>query len=405
MSIIIDEHQPQFKANLHSHSLLSDGKLSVDELINTYKANNYQVLAITDHETPLRHSNLSTEEFLVLDGYEAYIRPSDKCIFNRFKPEIHLNLIAKNSKYQDPRIPPDMLPYLGYNFFYTKYFDRKRARKVDIARTLKKRKFTVRYINTFIENAHKADYFVFLNHPYWSMMDAEDMLQLVGIDSVEVFNTASMIVNNDEGDVQFYDTLLRHRKTKHRYLRRDSINLSDTRKPYCHGADDNHNPGKKMEDSFGAFTYIIADHLDYPSVSRALECGDFYASTGPQFKSIEIVGSNAKVKTAESVKSIVMHITPKFSCRVTAESELRGDNLSVSPVSVDVSSDTVSPDGALSSDSSVGSDSNNSSVWGVSEAEFKIPGSCRYVYFSIRDKEGKLAVTRYYEVNRGSSDK
>ena len=32
----------------------------------------------------------------MLTGYEAYIRPSPTCEFDLFKPEIHLNLLAKD---------------------------------------------------------------------------------------------------------------------------------------------------------------------------------------------------------------------------------------------------------------------------------------------------------------------
>ncbi len=351
MTVLLDDSKKQYKANLHAHSTESDGKLSVNDLMVKYKAEGYSVLAVTDHETPLRHSNLSTDDFLMLDGYEAYIRPSKKCIFNRFKPEIHLNLIAKSSYNDDEDIGAEYLPYLGYNFFYTKYYDRKIAKKLDVARKLKKRRFTIHYMNNFIECAHEAGYFVFLNHPYWSMMEQKDLFELNGIDSVEIFNYSSMIVNDDEGDVKFYDSLLRHDK-------RSYLIKKDERKPFCHGSDDNHNGNREMDDSFGAFTYILADSLNYASISNAIGKGDYYASTGPRIKRIEINGNNAHI-WADDCKSIIMHVTPKFSCR------------------------------KYSTDDEP-----------INEADFKIPGSCKFVYFSIRDKEGKTAVTRYYDVKR-----
>lgn len=349
MAILLDDGKKQYKANLHAHSTESDGKLSVNELTVKYKAEGYSVLAITDHETPLRHSGLSTDDFLLLDGYEAYIRPSSKCIFNRFKPEIHLNLIAKSQSNKEEWMEAGHLPYLGYNFFYTKYFDKKSAKKLDVARKLKRRRFTTHFMNNFIECAHDAGYFVFLNHPYWSMMEQKELFELNGIDSVEIFNYSSMLVNDDEGDVKFYDSLLRHNK-------RTYIIKKDDKKPFCHGSDDNHNSNKEIDDSFGAFTYILADSLDYDSISKAIEKGDYYASTGPKIKKIEISGNNAHIWT-DDCKSIIMHVTPKFSCRKYSKDD--------------------EP---------------------LNEAVFKIPGSCNFVYFSVRDKEGKRAVTRYYDV-------
>ena len=53
---------PQFKANLHSHSNLSDGRLTPESMAEAYQARGYSVLAITDHEAPYDHSRLSTPD-------------------------------------------------------------------------------------------------------------------------------------------------------------------------------------------------------------------------------------------------------------------------------------------------------------------------------------------------------
>ena len=47
--ILLSKDKKQYKANLHSHSNLSDGKLSPTEMKELYKANGYDILAITDH--------------------------------------------------------------------------------------------------------------------------------------------------------------------------------------------------------------------------------------------------------------------------------------------------------------------------------------------------------------------
>ena len=64
----------QFKANLHSHSNLSDGTFSPEELKRIYKEKGYSVLAITDHDYPCDHSELNDDDFLMLTGYEATVR-------------------------------------------------------------------------------------------------------------------------------------------------------------------------------------------------------------------------------------------------------------------------------------------------------------------------------------------
>ncbi len=73
--IFISKDKKQFKANLHCHSTASDGKLTPEELKYAYKKEGYSILAITDHCYPHPHNELTDSDFLLLTGYEAYIRP------------------------------------------------------------------------------------------------------------------------------------------------------------------------------------------------------------------------------------------------------------------------------------------------------------------------------------------
>ena len=59
-----------YKANLHSHSTVSDGKHTPKEMMEYYKAHGYEILALTDHELLVDHSELNQEDFLLLPGYE-----------------------------------------------------------------------------------------------------------------------------------------------------------------------------------------------------------------------------------------------------------------------------------------------------------------------------------------------
>ena len=62
-----------FKANLHTHSSVSDGKIIPEELKKLYKENGYGILAITDHEVLVPHPELCDEEFLAMPGYEVAV--------------------------------------------------------------------------------------------------------------------------------------------------------------------------------------------------------------------------------------------------------------------------------------------------------------------------------------------
>ena len=59
-----------YKGNLHSHTTISDGRFTPEELVKLYKQYNYSFLAITDHNIYGIHEELNTADFLVLPGVE-----------------------------------------------------------------------------------------------------------------------------------------------------------------------------------------------------------------------------------------------------------------------------------------------------------------------------------------------
>lgn len=62
-----------FKANLHTHSTISDGKLTPTEVKEAYKAQGYHILTITDHNIIVNHSDMTEPDFLMLTGSEINI--------------------------------------------------------------------------------------------------------------------------------------------------------------------------------------------------------------------------------------------------------------------------------------------------------------------------------------------
>ena len=59
-----------YKANLHCHTTVSDGKFTPEETKNMYKAHGYSILAFTDHNIMIPHHDLTDENFLALTGFE-----------------------------------------------------------------------------------------------------------------------------------------------------------------------------------------------------------------------------------------------------------------------------------------------------------------------------------------------
>lgn len=280
---LISPKKTQYRANLHCHSVLSDGKLTPEQLKEAYKNEGYSILSITDHERPCNHSDLNDDDFLMLTGYEAYIRPDPECRYNIFEKELHINLFAKE---------PDNEAYICYNPKYCKYIkddaEREALKKVGSTRT---REYTTEYINEFTRTAVENGYLASYNHPVWSLEQEEMIFSYENIFSLEINNYSSWLINNLEYSGALYDKLLRMGKSW-----------------FCHAGDDNHNGapfGSVDCDSFGAYTMIMADELTYPSVISAMENGEMYASTGPRINEISYEDGVVHVECSDAKKIIV----------------------------------------------------------------------------------------------------
>ena len=59
-----------YKANLHCHSTVSDGKWTVEEIKKNYMEKGYSIIAYTDHDVLIPHYELNDENFLALNGVE-----------------------------------------------------------------------------------------------------------------------------------------------------------------------------------------------------------------------------------------------------------------------------------------------------------------------------------------------
>lgn len=73
---------PLLRGNLHTHTLLSDGLLSPDEVIARYRNLGYDFLAITDHDDLIPEGYWEViprgnPDLLVFVGVEVNYRPLD----------------------------------------------------------------------------------------------------------------------------------------------------------------------------------------------------------------------------------------------------------------------------------------------------------------------------------------
>ena len=327
----ITKDMPQYKANLHSHSNLSDGELTPREMKDAYKAHGYSVLCITDHERTYDHSAMTEPDFLMLTGYESHLRSAESGGKGfPYVPETHICLLAKD---------PHNVTHVNFDSRYCKYAKTpEEIAAIPKAGSVDDRDYSVEYVNNFFKVANEAGYLCTHNHPVWSLELNERSVAYRGFFSMEICNYASFAGNRMEYNGPLYDRMLR-----------------EGMRVYCHAADDNHNRNpldSAASDSFGGFTMILAKELTYPSVIEALEKGDFYASMGPKILELTFDGKNVHIET-EPVRQITM---------------LRGCKSPTRKV------------GSLDKP--------------VTSADFVIPDDAPYVRFDVYDFEGNHANTR-----------
>ena len=252
----------QYKANLHTHTNVSDGRHSPEEVKDFYKSHGYCIVAFTDHDMLVDHSYLSDKDFLAITGYEYGIDESGKEW--KFTKTCHICFLSKD---------PHNVTHVAFNPKRTMRYSKDFYKTAKYHGELFEGSYSVENLNFILSEGKKHGFFVTVNHPWWSLMEVEELYQLENFDGMEVFNTAST-----QGDSYYelnfylYDLMLRKGKMV---------------LPIA--ADDMH--GLKPENEWqtqalGGFNLISAPSLDYSDVMSALEKGDFYASTGPIIKSI-----------------------------------------------------------------------------------------------------------------------
>lgn len=289
---LISPEKKQYKANLHCHSNLSDGKRTPEQLKEMYKGHGYSILSITDHEYPCNHSDLNDEEFITITGYEAYIRPGHK--YNVYGKEVHINLFARD---------PENTSYVCYNPIYCKYMPLPKQLAAKKVGSQEERRFTVEYINKFVRNAKENGYICTYNHPWWSMENEETILQYEGFFSMEMCNYSSYLIARLEYNAALYDKMILAGK-----------------KIFCHSTDDNHNGSPDDSpacDSYGGFTMIMPEEFTYDSIYSAMEQGEMYSSMGPLFKEVSVEDGKLHVECSE-VERITVFYGSKKPSRVLA---------------------------------------------------------------------------------------
>jgi hypothetical protein len=151
-----------YKANLHTHSKLSDGEANLPDVVKEYRRLGYSVLAITDHEKSNNVSGYSDANFILINGMETH----PECL----NCDVCYHLVCLN---------------LPNGFVMPKELNTQQR----------------------IDRVKEAGGEVFFAHPYWSGHNINQILPLKGLIGMEVYNSGCNDIGKPLSSVQWDDLL------------------------------------------------------------------------------------------------------------------------------------------------------------------------------------------------------
>lgn len=234
MRELFDPSLPFFKGNLHTHTTLSDGRLSPEDALESYRARGYDFVALTDHWRPGaagRHHGMT-----VLSGVELDVEPDRDQV-------AHIVGAGFDPARLDLSIPPATAQAL-------------------------------------IDAINDAGGIAILAHPAWSLNTAAFILSLEGLAAAEIYNSFSGLPwNPARADASLIVDLA---ATAGRLL------------PLV-ASDDSHDYAG--EDGLSA-TFVNTPSNAPADILEALRAGRFFASQGPAFEQVAVEGREVFVRSS-----------------------------------------------------------------------------------------------------------
>jgi hypothetical protein len=222
-----------FKGNLHTHSTLSDGKLTPEEICHLYLEGGYDFIALTDHFMKHYHWTIAdttpfrTESFTTLIGAELHA-------------------------------PGITFEYLWHILAV--------GLPLDFAPNVENETGT-----TLAQRAVDAGAFVAIAHPDWYHLPEADALLLNGVHAMEIFNGTSVDHNDKPGGWSLLDILL-GRGIRYTALATDDAHFEPAR-----------------SDAMIGWVMVRAEELSPEALLASLKAGYFYSSTGPEIYDLQII--------------------------------------------------------------------------------------------------------------------
>jgi predicted metal-dependent phosphoesterase TrpH len=228
-----------FKGNLHTHTTLSDGLLSPEEVASLYEEMGYDFLFITDHGKVVDAEELNEilpRDFRVVPGVELGCGRSE---VNTGYHIVALNL-GHTIESHDPQ--------------------------------------------TVIDEIVRQGGEAVIAHPYWSALTVNDLLRLDGYLGIEIFNTICHFAVAKGYSTAHWDNLL----DRERYTLGFAVDDAHHCRP---------KPYRPLDAGY-AWVRVKARSLRTEDIMDALRSGLFYSSNEPEIFDVEVTAESIIVKSS-----------------------------------------------------------------------------------------------------------
>lgn len=236
------EKRLSLKANLHTHTTNSDGKIAPQEIIRLYSEQGYDVLAITDHRQIHDPSKYDHCGMVLIPSGELH--PENPGHMRWHIVALNCPLDFKYATPENPNVP---------------------AQEV-------------------IDAINEAGGLAAVAHPYWCNFKSDVVKSVKNYFAMEVYNSECRGIDRAYS-VHTWDEL-----------------LFDGVKTNVIAVDDTHSPSSL----FRGWTMICAKENTLGSIMDALRDGAFYASQGPEFHKFSLEGDTLTVEFSDVVDCCFM---------------------------------------------------------------------------------------------------
>ena len=274
---LLPKREKYYKAAMHIHTTVSDGKATPEEAKEAYKARGYSIVAYTDHDVMVPHNELADADFLPLTAVEIARNSKEiKQIGFSAAKTVHMNIYASDKNAVTfPGFCEEAVIFPASRGYVTD--EMRRGQDEDTT-------YSAEYLNSVIKRANDAGFLVSLNHPVWSLQNYNEYINYEGLFGVEVYNSSCVLMGFADTEQPLYDFLDK---------------CEDVR-PMV--GDDWH--GDKM--SIGkSCVWVGAEALEYDAVFEALRRGDFYSSSGPEIYELSIEDGKLRIRCSDAVKIVL----------------------------------------------------------------------------------------------------